>query len=264
MKKETRDVIVTAGIVLAVFGAAYVCVAVYAGSAFPFYTVESGSMMHSSNSKIGVLDTGDMVVIRQPSKVNIVSYVEGHESGYSKFGGYGDVILYERPGGTAVIHRAILYLEYVETIGTDKWWRARGLNEYTGIWTVDSVRADGAFSGKLTMSGIGPVGNRSFTLDLNVLAPVSGYVTMGDNNSEPDQINGISYNALVGGGRVLGVAGFEIPWVGVIKLYITGNNTDKIPTNSVILLILTLIAIVAVIFAVNIAYERFVRKKGPE
>ena len=246
---------------LAVFGAAYIGVAMYAGSSFPFYTVESGSMMHSESSRIGVIDTGDMVVVREPSKVNIVSYVEGHGSGYSKFGGYGDVILYDRPGGTAVIHRAILYLEYAGADGTGKWWFARGLDSYTGVWSVDSVRADGAISGKLSMSGLGPVGSRSFTIDLDALVPVSGYLTMGDNNSEPDQINGVSQNALVGGDRILGVAGIEVPWLGVIKLFITGNNTDKIPANSIVMLIVSLIVVILLIVGVNLAYERYAKNK---
>jgi hypothetical protein len=44
---------------------------------------------------------------------------------------------------------------------------------------------------------------------------------------------------------------FEIPWLGCIKLFVNGTNTDQIPTNSVIDLVITLVVIVLLAFGIN-------------
>jgi hypothetical protein len=109
----------------------------------------------------------------------------------------------------------------------------------------------------------GHAGNKSFTVDLDRLQPASGYITMGDSdmNMEPDQNNNISKDRAVGDDRILAVAAHEIPWLGCIKLLVTGTNTDRIPGNSIISLIITLVAVVAAVFFASYAWERFVKKR---
>ncbi|MCL2143808.1 MAG: hypothetical protein FWH44_06105 [Methanomassiliicoccaceae archaeon] len=265
MRKDTRNTAIALVAVLAVFGAAYVGVILYSGSSQPFYTVESGSMMHSGNSKVGIIDTGDMVIVRDPSKVNIVTYVEGHETGYGKFGDFGDVVIYERAGSTPVIHRAILYLES----NGDGTWNAPGLEHYSGEWSYFSggvtyedngatdTRDPGSVKGALTFKNFGYKGE-TFSVDLNTITytggPEKGYITKGDNNPVTDGL-------LVPEERIVAIAAKEIPWLGCIKLFVTGSNTDRIPTNSVILLIIALAMIPAAIIGANFLYKTIKKEK---
>ena len=84
----------------------------------PLVVVESSSMQHSNTtSYIGVIDTGDIVLVQKASSnSDVTTYVQGEETGYSTYGEYGNVIVYDRPtSSTPVIHRAIIYLEYNES-----------------------------------------------------------------------------------------------------------------------------------------------------
>ena len=276
MKKENRNLIVAVAAVAAVFVAAYACIVSYAGSASLFYTVESGSMMHSGNSKVGIIDTGDMVIVRDPSKADIVTYADGHGCGYKKFGDYGDVILYERPGGAPIIHRALFWVSY----NNDGTWDISSLYGFGGEWYLTGY-AGGTYcfevpggtlsadalketKGVLSFDNFGYDGKGSFIVNLDNLSPrSSGYITKGDRHADPDQSNGIS-NGAVGADRVIGIAGKEIPWLGCIKLLLTGNSADRIPGNSVILLIVTFVLLIGCIFAVNLLYERYIKKNRKE
>jgi len=251
VKKETRNALMAAGIVAAVFAASYVCLIVYSGESPPFYTVESGSMMHSDSSKIGIIDTGDLVIVRDPSKVSITTYIEGHETGYQKFGDYGDVIIYNAPGGKTIIHRAILYLE-LNTDGTT--WNVRGYDSYTGTkFCTDDT--SGAMSGTLTLSGLGYDGTRTISLNLNSLTSAgSGFITMGDHNTAHDGLV-VNYD------MVTAVAAHEIPWLGCIKMYLTGNNTDRIPSNSLWSLVIVIIVIAVSATLISISYDRLKHRK---
>jgi len=267
VEKETRNLVIMAVAVLAVFGAAYACIAVYAGTSSPFYTVESGSMMHSNNSKVGIIDTGDMVIVKNPDNAEIVTYVEGSKTGYARFGDYGDVILYSRAGQTAVIHRAILYVGH-NSNGT---WDISSLAGYGGEWYINgtdggTLSADDLkeVNGVLSFRNFGYRALPEITVNLDGLTPkVSGYITMGDNNRDPDQSNGIS-GAAVSPDRITGVAGKEVPWLGCIKLLFTGTNTDNIPGNSLMLLAASFILIIASVLAVGLFFEKRAEKKKKE
>ncbi|MCL2786203.1 MAG: S26 family signal peptidase [Methanomassiliicoccaceae archaeon] len=253
MKKDTRNTLIAVAAVAAVFVTAYTCVIIYSGSSVPFYTIESGSMMHSDRSKIGVIDTGDMVIIKDPSKVCVVTYIEGHETGYEKFGDHGDVIIYHHPGGRTIIHRAILHLELNSDGST---WSIRGLDEYSGTKTYGG--SDGAYTGTLTLSGFGYDESKSITVNLDSVAfkaAGSGYITMGDRNTMDDGV-------LVTDDMVIAVAMHEIPWLGCIKLFLTGTNTDSIPTNSTWSLIIAIALPIILLFTANFLYER--RKQHKE
>jgi len=231
---ETRNTIIAVAAVAIIFGTAYAGIITYAGSSSPFYTVESGSMSHTngSRSQIGIIDAGDMVLTRDPSRTNIVTYVEGHEIGHKRFGDYGDVIIYDRPGSIPVIHRAVLYAED----NGDGTWSIPSLGNYTGLWYIDGLPGDpdeaGALSGILRFECFGFDG-RSFDVQLDKLNPGSGYITMGDANWGPDQESvTISPNTLISPDHVIAIAAHEIPWLGAVKMYLTGNNTGKIPSNT--------------------------------
>jgi signal peptidase I len=84
----------------------------------PMVVVESESMMHAEDSEVGVIDTGDLVLVKKiGSRGDITTYFVGKKQDYKTYGEYGDVIIYKKDGGkeTPVIHRAILWLEYNKT-----------------------------------------------------------------------------------------------------------------------------------------------------
>ena len=262
MKDETRRTIIAVVAVAAVFGVAYVGIIAYAGTSSPFYTVESGSMGHTggSSSQIGIIDAGDMVLARDPSKMNITTYIEGHGSGYNKFGDYGDVIVYDRPGNMPVIHRAILYVEY----NGDGTWNIPSLKSYAGVWDINGIPGDhetdvSALSGVLHFEGFGFSGNKDFTVNLGVLGAWSGYITMGDANAAPDQMVDIS--PLVRPENVMAVAAVEIPWLGAVKMYAAGNNTNEIPSNTLPSLIVAIVLIFLIVIAIGVLYDLIVKKK---
>src|SRR5438876_10939221 len=84
-----RDALV-AGLIVGVFlGALYL----YAGVWPPLVVVERSSMQRGNEaSRLGVIDTGDMVFQRAAStRDSVITYVEGRANGYSTYGDYGDV-----------------------------------------------------------------------------------------------------------------------------------------------------------------------------
>ena len=257
MKKDTRNILIAVAVTAAVFAAAYSALIVYSGSFSPFYTVESGSMRHSGDSQIGVIDAGDMMLVRDPSVKTVVSYIEGRETEYMMFGDCGDVIVYERPGRTPVIHRVILFIEYNGN-GT---WNAPALAAYTGAWSCTGGTDAGSLSGVLRFDGLGWNG-ASFDVDLNALRTdvPSGYITKGDANPGADQsAANISLNMLVGKDRVIAVAANEVPWLGCIKLLFT-DSEGSIPPNSIVCLVLFFTAVTALIAASCILYDRLKKR----
>lgn len=77
------------------------------GTPLPAVAVESGSMLPN----IGI---GDVVIIQNAQRTQIISHTEGVTSGYTSFDEYGDVILYRKYGSTVdtpIIHRAMYWVE---------------------------------------------------------------------------------------------------------------------------------------------------------
>ena len=249
MNRDTKDiltVIITTVVILSVcIGGLFI----YSGLNSPITVVESNSMQHSQDtSYIGVIDTGDMVIMRDPSETTVTTYIEGSVSGYSKFGEYGDVIIYYR-GETynPVIHRAFLWLEY----NADGTWSAPALEQYTGNWTVGTHSENKweNMTGVLSFTNLGFDGSSFATIDLNVLTenyPHSGWLTKGDNNTYFDQTVGIALYGLITEDTLKALAGIEIPWLGCIKLYITDNyqSIAMIPANSIPCLFIAVIDLI--------------------
>ena len=229
MNTEDRNTIIVVLIAIIVIVGGYVCIKSASGVSPPFTVVESHSMQHCQlddrHSDIGIIDTGDLILVRSPSKCTITSYIEGSQNGYQKFGDYGDVIVYKRVGQNPVIHRAFLWLDW-----NGSSWSAPALENYAGDWNNTGSGNDYMhMSGTLSFTGVGVVveGGKNLSIDLDSLPKTSGYLTLGDsvNNQYFDQ-NTIIISSLISEDMIKSVAWKEIPWLGALKLMIKGNTSE--------------------------------------
>jgi len=252
---ERTKLLIALAVALGVAVGMYAGVAAYSSVDPPFSVIQSESMQHSQDeSAIGVLDTGDMVLVRDPSKVSIKSYVEGRQSGYSAFGDYGDVIIYKRPGQTPVIHRAMLWLDN----NGDGTWTADALKNYPkgadGLW--DNPGDYDSLHGTLVLRDVG-YGHQEISILLSDSLGERGFLTKGDNaktNKNFDQSVGISPE-LIATEDIRSVPVLEIPWLGCVKMYVNKKNVDKIPGNSLPSLAFFFITLFSAIFAAAVVYQ---------
>ena len=215
-----KDVGIAIGCVVLVFLLTFA----YSGNWPPMVVIESGSMEHDNNSlyaepgytHLGTIDTGDLVIVKEAEKKDIVTYLEGKNTGYKKYGDYGDVIVYYKNGirekdgqpVTPVIHRAMFWVDVdVENK------------------TYHVPEAGRTFYNEIDLEQFGDdklVG----TIEGQVLQN-SGYVTKGDStgNPHPDQMTHFDINGNkvqpVDPDWVVGMARGELPWFGLIKLRVT-------------------------------------------
>src|SRR5579859_3245325 len=234
----------------------------------PVFVVESRSMQHGTGDTVGLINTGDLVLVKKVDPSSVISYVGGEETGYSTYGEYGDVILYYPNGdvhATPVIHRAILYLVW-NAAGRD--YSAPALaplpcgTEPGARYSIAGSPTGCGWSGLLTTITLYDVGwqNATVVLPLGSLGQYSGFITMGDNNLAPgspphgetDQLSGIS--ALVAGSWIVGVARGMVPWVGSFKLLLSGNAA-QVPPQSWQFLALTISAVVLGGFGVHYLFR---------
>ena len=236
----------------------------------PVYVVESGSMQHGPADKVGLINAGDLVLVKKVDPSSVIPYVVGEETGYSTYGEYGDVLLYHPNGNsqvTPVIHRAILYL--VWNPGNDTYSAPSLAPLPCGAGPGFRYSISGRPSGcgttglltsiTLTLYDVGWEG-ASVTIPLGDLGHYSGFITMGDNNTipgsppqgEPDQTAGIS--GLVAGAWIVGVARGMVPWVGSLKLLVDGN-AGRVPSQSWEFLALTIVAIVLAGFGLHYLFR---------
>lgn len=199
----------------------------YTGQPFPetspLVVIESGSMMHpdAPYGRVGTIDAGDLVLVKRADDPNDVetAYGPGEREGY---GARGDVLVY-RPRGdpnqTPIIHRALTFVEVTATVDAEgnttrsySYWNERG----AFIQEASSVNMPAA-----GIHGMKP--------------PASGYVTKGDNpntNQYADQVSHVP-GLLVEPEWVIGKSRGEIPWLGLVKLALTGNpvpsRADEVP-----------------------------------
>ena len=218
LPETVKDVGIAIGSVLIVFLLTFA----YSGNWPPMVVIESGSMEHDNNplyseprySHIGVIDTGDLVIVKQVEKKDIVTYLEGKKIDYKKYGDYGYFIVYYKNGietyngqpVTPVIHRAMAWVEVVD--------------KDNGTYYIPEI--DTYFYGKIQLAEIGLGGGASIQNLQN-----SGYITKGDStgNPHPDQlthydITGSSVQP-VDPDWIVGMAKGELPWFGLIKLRVT-------------------------------------------
>lgn len=229
----------------------------------PVVVVESGSMQHGNETSfVGVVDTGDIVLVQEVSDPeDVVTYVEGRSRGHRTYGDFGDAIIFQRPtDARAVIHRPLFRLLWNET--------ARGFDVPSLLGLERGVDWD---SNKTTPLGL-RAGNsvtlynatfRGVTLRISfspfvqeIIAtrcvPVNPcYVTLGDNNAP-------SYDQfLVRHSWVLGRARGEIPWIGLLKLLLDGTygwGDDRVPANSWTLLTVALLLLIGGPLALEVVH----------
>ncbi|SFH70024.1 signal peptidase, endoplasmic reticulum-type [Halorubrum aquaticum] len=159
----------------------------------PMVAVESPSMEPNMN-------TGDLVFVTEPGRlapdvsdndIGVVTHEAGEENGYRTFGDHGSVVIYQPPGRQAspIIHRAMFHVEEGEN------WYDRADDRYHN--------ADGCAELR------------------NCPAPHAGFVTLGDNNQQYDQANGLAEP--VAAEWVTGVARIRVPYLGYVRLITTGQ-----------------------------------------
>lgn len=269
MEKDTKHAIIVVVVAVAVIAVAFFGISAASGVSPPQTVVESGSMQHGTGSNIGVIDTGDVVLVKDKDKVNILSYVDGYNVGYEAFGNYGDVIIYDRgPNQNPVIHRAILWLDYNGN-GT---WSAPSLKDYpSDLWSCTSGSDWSNLSGTLILKGMGYNHSINPSVDLNNLAnsyPHSGYLTMGDNNTVFDQPRNISGVAgLIQYDNIRSVAWIEIPWIGTFKMMLNGkmNAIDYWVPNTVPCLAGAILFIIFLVVGLSFLFDyRYYGKQRKE
>ncbi len=207
----------------------------YTGLWPPLVVIESNSMMHSeeNTSYVGVIDTGDMVLVKDVDRVgDIETYVEGFVSGHRTYGDFGDVVIYNSGGdssSTPIIHRAMLYLEEngdgtytceaLQYLPEDKWRTSDTRDTWDGL------------SSTLTILDVG-YRDQLVVISVDRLHG-TGFITKGDHNSAIDQSQSISSYRPVELDWVVGKARGELPWFGLLKLWATGTLGSAAPPNSV-------------------------------
>lgn len=160
----------------------------------PMVAVESGSM----EPNMGV---GDLVLVTEPGRfapdaatndIGVVTHEEGMATEYQTFGSYGSVVIFQPPGriGSPIIHRAMFHVEEGED------WHNRADEQYHNAADCSELE--------------------------HCPAPHDGFITLGDNNGEYDQANGLA--APVKAEWVTGVARLRVPYLGYIRLIATGQE----------------------------------------
>jgi len=243
-----REVSLAIGLVVLLLGS----MSIATGSYPPMVVVESGSMMHDRETgSLGAIDPGDLVLVMDPSRVEIITFaqateLDGDNEGYESHGMPGDVIIFRKNGGTdtPVIHRALF--EVVPN--TEGGWNVPG----TDIVGVESITIELDY----------PCYHGSTNLRIEEWVPEhGGYITTGDNKwtngCQYDQISLMDENKnLVNPIKdewIIGVASMEIPWIGAVKLFTSGTE-DQVPGaswSSLALLVATIIAAPVLLEMVN-------------
>ena len=160
----------------------------------PLVAVESGSMVPN-------MQKGDLVFVMEEERfpgtgavddTGVVTARMGEESGYRRFNGYGDVIVFKPDGSdsrTPIIHRAMLYVEEGEN------WVARANPEYLESAALVCERVD------------------------QCPAPYDGFITKGDNNRSNRDYDQVSHlSDIVKPEWVVGTAELRLPGLGWIRL----------------------------------------------
>jgi signal peptidase len=265
-KELLRDIAIAVVILIIFIGSIWA----YTGNWPPVVVVQSGSMMHGTDSEVGVIDTGDLVLVKSiDGKSDITTYFEGKEKDYQSYDEYGDVIVYKKNGEdpdrvTPVIHRVLFWLEFnaAATVADPDPSAGHfnipelGMEDVTGEVVIDTNFPSYAVNEK-----DGPlIVNLNRIYGLMRADPHSGYVTKGDNNPIGN-IDQYSTSTPVKVEWIIGKARGEMPWFGLIKLYASGSIDGEPPPSSVNMLILTLAVIIIVPISLEMAYSVYVNQK---
>ena len=283
-----RELVLAAGMITLLVLAMWA----HTGSMPPLVVVESNSMQHDSNGEIGTIDAGDLILVHSPEDNRIITFAEATDPksdyyGYESLGMEGDVIIYERNGesdSTPIIHRALFEIsigEYVPAENQDGcedgvFWNGLCITS----WSVpgsDQVNVkeinlifDGVNTGKYSCGGIAAQhGSEWFSVE-NYSPMNPGYITLGDNNDCNDDqgvfefAQGLSsiHSGMIRPVQedwVIGISGAEIPWLGTVKLMVSGGDSpgvSQVPGLSFVFLI----AFVGVVLAAPAVIEPLINR----
>jgi len=245
----------------------------HTGSMPPLVVVESNSMQHDSDGEVGTIDAGDLVLVHSPDDNRIISFAEATDEdspyyGYESLGMEGDVIIYERNGesdSTPIIHRALFEIEIGESSDAGSDGQCENGVFWNGIcitsWSVpgtDQVRVgkinlifDGGNVGEYSCGGTAAQhGSVWYTVE-NYTPMNPGFITLGDNNDCNDDqgvfefAQGLSsiHSGMIRPVQedwIIGISGAEIPWLGTVKLMVSGGDSpgvSQVPGSSFVYLI---------------------------
>lgn len=137
MKKGNKTTIISVFLVFLFFLGGFAGLVTYSGHDPPFSVIVSQSMQQDENqSKLGSIDTGDMVFVIDKNKVEIRTYIEGYLSGFKTFGDYGSVIIYNTPCKSKIIHRVLMRIEVGMENG-EKYARIPELDDYSSFYLME-------------------------------------------------------------------------------------------------------------------------------
>lgn len=236
----------------------------YTGLWPPLVVVESDSMMHTEEnvSYVGVIDTGDLVLVKSvDSAPGVETYIDGYSSGHRTYGDYGDVIIYRVMGSelaVPIIHRAVIYLEVnddgrsfrsesLRYVDDEKWSTSDPSDTWDHITSVIRIYDYGFQS-------------ETVSIDTDRLVKASGFITRGDHVNDIDQTR-MGQNTPVNIDWVVGKARGEIPWFGLLKLWVTDSLKSDAPENSVRNLWISMAFIVIVPITIDVVVTYKIRKK---
>ena len=237
MTEFAREATLAIGLVTILLGSMWIAT----GSFPPMVVVESGSMMHEEEGSVGAIDPGDLVLVMNPDRVEIVTYVEATEEenenfGYESHGMAGDVIIYRKNGGsdTPVIHRALLKAVVNSSGGWDvpgtplvnvdsiTWTLDYECSYHGGTYNLKIDRWEPNHEGYLT-TGDNPDSNGCNIDQLRATNPEASETYIRGNGLKDENGNPV---LAVKEEWIIGVAATEIPWLGAAKLAISGTSSS--------------------------------------
>jgi signal peptidase len=240
--------------VVIVVGAVALTLFLVSGTWPAVVTIESESMVPHMN-------VGDLVFVVAPDRFGALqTWTSGKETGYEKFGSYGDVIIYNRNGeagpaiplpllsGSAhpIIHRAMGIVQENKPVPVYV-YPYRGASTPSEYLPADSISVEntpGGYNWTITLTNGSVILNPpppayGYIVLSTQISPNPGYITKGDNNIESDQLllsNPVQEDWIVG------KALFTIPFLGLIPLNI-------VPIAFIVVIVLVL-------------HEWYIRRKG--
>lgn len=295
MRTLVRELVLAAGMITLLVLAMWA----HTGSMPPLVVVESNSMQHDSDGEIGTIDAGDLVLVHSPEDNRIITFAEATDPksdyyGYESLGMEGDVIIYERNGesdSTPIIHRALFEISIGQSMPAENQGDCEGGVFWNGLcitsWSVpgsDQVNVkeinlvfDGVNTGKYSCGGVAAQhGSEWFSVE-NYSPMNPGYITLGDNNDCNDDqgvfefAQGLSsiHSGMIRPVQedwVIGISGAEIPWLGTVKLMVSGGDSpgvSQVPGLSFVFLILFIGIVLAVPALIEPVINRILRN-SPE
>ena len=295
MRTLVRELVLAAGMITLLVLAMWA----HTGSMPPLVVVESNSMQHDSDGEIGTIDAGDLILVHSPDDNRIITFAEATDSksdyyGYESLGMEGDVIIYERNGesdSTPIIHRALFEISIGESVPAENQDDCEGGVFWNGLcitsWSVpgsDQVNVkeinlvfDGVNTGKYACGGVAAQhGSEWFSVE-NYSPMNPGYITLGDNNDCNDDqgvfefaqgLNSIHSGMIrpVQEDWVIGISGAEIPWLGTVKLMVSGGDSpgvSQVPGASFVYLIVFVIVVLLLPLIIDPTINSILRR-SPE